>query len=63
MCEPGMPYHEYEDEIGKVIEMHTFAEMYGWTPNQVRELSDDEHTNLGLLLGGIGEGQGEDKNG
>jgi hypothetical protein len=40
---PDMPFYQYKKQIGVFSEMYMFADKFGWTPAQYRELYDNDH--------------------
>ena len=42
MCQKGRPWHKYKDRILEANQLFAFSEMFGWTPEQIRSLSEED---------------------
>ena len=54
MAKPGLDWHEYKSEIVEATQMLAFSEVFGWTPDEIRSLDEDDKIRYVALLKGRG---------
>lgn len=59
LLQPGRPYHQYKNKIEKSVSDFVFTERWNWTPQQIKELSNEERLTYHVLLGGVTRGEYE----
>lgn len=54
MTAPGKAWHKYKEKIYEWIDIYTFAQMFHWTPEQVRNIEyEDKMYMKALALGAM----------
>ena len=49
-----MPWHKYKDRILETAEKFAFSKMFGWTPKQIDDLSEEDRMEYRALMSGFG---------
>lgn len=52
MTKPGREWNEYKEDLTRAFDLHLFAKAYGYTPDQVRGLSQEDYLTLKILESG-----------